>query len=150
MPNLGNRVKNKVIKAAGSSFWIKKIITSSDILNATGTALTSAATGDVALVGYKFMSDTDGIVGPTNFQIIVSGETYGPNVVLANAVSGLISNAALDNESDNNLSTTELVVIEAGDSLQYQGDDAVGTGSGKLVIWLKFERITDNADIKAV
>jgi hypothetical protein len=156
MSNFANRVKEKVNKSAGSSFWKLFELTSSDILT-TAADLTSAANGDLIVEQCILMTDATGLAGGTNFEISVSGETYGENKPLVEAVGNLsasvtrsLINTGPDSTNDRFLSVTGVpFVLQAGDKLQYGSSVAVCTGTGKILIAVKFVRVTDGADIKS-
>ena len=160
MGNLSNRIKSKVTKAAGSSFWRTFTVLSSDITTSQ-QALSGVATGDLAVVAVSLSTDSTGLAGPTNFEIGVSGETYGIDAPVVEAVSNLGASAhrctppgsiAADTTNDNHVTVTAAVpfILQAGDSLQYKGTSSAGTGAGICLIAIKFERIDQNADIQAV
>lgn len=156
MPNLQSRVGKVVAQAAGSTFWRTFILVSSDFTVAQ-KALTSAATGDLAIVECIVSTDSTGLAGMTNFEIGVSGETYGVDKPLVETQGNLGANAsrsafgvppAADTTNDYGFSVTAVkFVLQAGDSLQYSGSGSVGTGAGKILVAIKFERLTEQADI---
>ena len=123
MPNLGNRLKSKVTKAAGSVFWRKFIVTSSNITVAQ-KALSSVASGDLIVKAVILQTDATGLAGATNFEIGVSGEAYGLDKPVVEAVSNLGASAhrsaptgsiAADTTNDNGITVTAAVpfVLEA-------------------------------------
>jgi len=157
MPNFEQRVAKQVVRAAGSSFWRKFIITSSTITVAKQD-LSTAATGDLLVKECIFQTDATGLAGATNFEIGVTGETYGIDLPLVEAVSNLGANATriaphaagnADTTNDNHMTVTAAVpfVLEAGDNLTFSGSVSAGTGAGKIVVAIKFERLVDNADL---
>ena len=160
MGTLSNRVKKAVRRSAGTSFWRKFTVLSSDITTSQ-QALSSAATGDLMVTKVIFQTDATGLAGATNFEIGVSGETYGLNLPVVEAVSNLGASAiriapspspAADTTNDNGMTVTAAVpfLLEAGDSLQYSGSSSAGTGAGICAVLIKFERLVENADIQAV
>ncbi len=157
MTNFANRVKEKVNKSAGSSFWLKLTLTSSDILASAATDLTSAANGDLVVEQVILQTDSTGLATGTNFEISVSGETYGENKPIVETVANLgasVSRAVIGGDTDATnvrlLSVTGTpFLLEAGDKLQYGCTTLDCTGAGKMVVLLKFTRLTDGADIKS-
>ncbi len=157
MPNLANRLKTKVIKAAGSSFWKTFILTSSSILNSAATDLTSVASGDLIVEKVILTTDATGLAGGTNFEISVNGEAYGIDKPIVEAVSNLGASAlrksgyaiAADTTNDNHITVTNGIpfVLQAGDKLQYGSSGADCTGAGKILVAIKFVRVSDNADL---
>ena len=155
-----DRLKNKVVKAAGSSFWIKKTITSSTVLT-TAQSLTTAATGQLAVVQIIVKSDATGLVGPTNFEILSDNAKGLVNIFvetaanLASAVKTHVLNGAGINADtttvDGVASVTAVpTILEAGKKLQFIGTASAGTGAGTLDVFVKFERIDENANCQAV
>ena len=158
--SFSSRVQKKVVKSAGSTFWRTFTVLSSDMTVAQ-QALSSAATGALAVVTCVLQTDATGLAGATNFEIGVSGETYGLDKPIVEAVSNLGASAhrsvpagsiAADTTNDNHITVTAAVpfVLQAGDSLQYSGSSSVGTGAGICLVAIKFERIDEAADIQAV
>ena len=154
MPNLQARLKKAVTKAAGSVFWKKFTLTSSSITT-TAQDLTSATTGDLAITEVILATDSTGLAGGTNFQLTAYGEIYGPNTLFVEAVANLGASALRslnagsdDSTNDRFLSVTGAkAVLQAGDKIQYDSTVAACTGAGKVAIFIKFERIDENADI---
>ena len=156
MPNFADRVAEKVGKLAGTSFWKTFVLTSSDFTVAQ-KALTGAATGDLIVEKVVLSTDSTGLAGMTNVEIGVSGETYGLDKPIVEAASNLGASAqrqypsqvAAETTNDNQITVTCAVpfVLQAGDSLQYSGSSAVGTGAGKLLVAIKFVRVADGAGI---
>ena len=158
--SFSSKLKDKVVKAAGSTFWRTFIITSSSFTVAQ-QAMSSAATGALAVVACVMATDSTGLAGMTNVEVGVSGETYGIDKPLVEAASNLGVSALrqaphaagnADTTNDNFMTVTAAVpfVLQAGDSLQYSGSGSAGTGAGKILIAIKFERIDENADVKSV
>lgn len=146
-----------VIRAAGSTFWKTFAVTSSNVTVAQ-KALTGAATGDLIVEKVIFQTDATGLAGMTNFELGVSGETYGPNLPVVEAASNLGASVVrqcpnpstfADTTNDTGMTVTAAVpfVLQAGDSLQYSGSVVAGTGAGVVLIAIKFYRVADNADI---
>lgn len=144
------RVADNVIKGVGSVLFVLKELTSSDITTTAAALTTAVSRGDLLLEDWGLMTDATGLAGGTNFRIQVSGETYGPNAIIEETVANLGANVAFNALSDEPGTASERVVIQVGDSLQYLSTGANCTGSGKILIWLKFRRIAHGATIKAV
>ena len=154
------RLKNKVVKAAGSSFWVSKTIVSSTVLT-TAQSLTTVASGRLAVVQIIVKSDATGLVGPTNFEILSDNAKGLVNIFvetaanLASAVKTHVLNGAGINADtttvDGVASVTAVpTILEAGKKLQFIGTSSAGTGAGTIDVFVKFERIDENADCKAV
>lgn len=158
--NLRRDIVNRQVKSAGTTFWRTFTVLSSDMTTAQ-QALSTAATGDLAVVACVLQTDATGLAGATNFEIGVSGETYGLDKPIVEAVSNLGASAhrsvpagsiAADTTNDNHITVTAAVpfILQAGDSLQYSGSSSAGTGAGIILIAIKFERLADNANVDAV
>ena len=153
-----SRIKKAVVLAAGSNFWREYVVTSSNSTVAQ-KALSSAVTGgDLMVLKVIFMTDSTGLAGMTNFEIGVSGETFGPNLLVVEAASNLgasvirgapTGSIAADTTNDNGVTVTAAVpfLLQAGDSLQYSGSGSAGTGAGICRVLIQFQRIHDGADI---
>ena len=156
---LATQVFERFRKAAGTGFWITKEITSSDITVAK-KALTSVATGDLVVEKVILTTDATGLAGATNFEIGVTGETYGIDLPVVETVANLGASAhrsaptgsiAADTTNDNGCTVTAAVpfVLQAGDNLTFSGSVAAGTGAGKILVAVYFTRVKDGASLKA-
>ena len=160
MPSFQAKLARKVNQKAGSSFWKLFTVLSSDITTSQ-QALSSAASGDLIVEACIMQTDVTGLAGATNFEIGVSGETYGLDKPLVEAVSNLgasqirvapHSGGNADTTNDTHMTVTAAVpfVLQAGDSLQYSGSVSAGTGEGVCLVAIKFTRVVDGADIQAL
>src|SRR3990167_8397239 len=158
--SFSSRVQKKVVKSAGSTFWRTFTVLSSDMTVAQ-QALSSAATGALAVVTCVLQTDATGLAGATNFEIGVSGETYGLNLPIVEAVSNLGISAhrsaptgsiAADTTNDNGITVTAAVpfLLEAGDNLTFSGSGSAGTGAGICVVIVVCRRLAQGANIRAV
>lgn len=158
MSNLRNRVASAVQLKAGTSFWRKFVLTSSAILNSAATDLTGPVFGgELAVTAVSLATDSTGLAGGTNFEISVSGETYGIDKPIVEAVSNLGASAqrqapsgtAADTTNDNHITVTRAVpfILQVGDKLQFGSSGADCTGAGKILVAIKFERLADGADV---
>ena len=154
---MGNaRLAQKGDRKQGDLIIFSKAITSSTITT-TAAALTAACSGGKLLcVGGIFATDSTGLAGGTDLQLSISGETYGLNIPVADAISGLgasITHAWGMGISDD--TTTDRFVsvegvpflLESGDSVQIGSSGADCTGAGVVFIVLLFRRIDKGADI---
>ena len=157
--SFSSRLKNKVVKAQGSSFWVKKTITSSGLLT-TAQSLTSAATGQLFVKEIIVKTDATGLAGATNFEILSDNAKGVVNVfveTVANLganITKVMSAGAIQAEtttSDAHPTVTALpTVLEAGKKLQYIGTGVAGTGAGTIDVFVCFERIDEGALCSAV
>ena len=156
--NLPSRVKKEVSRAAGSTFWRKYLVTSSNTTTAQKRLSGAVSGGDLMVLKVVFETDATGLAGMTNFEIGVSGETYGLDKPVVEAASNLGASAhrsaptgsiAADTTNDNGITVTAAVpfLLEGGDSLQYSGSSSAGTGAGVCAVLVQFQRIHDGADI---
>lgn len=159
MAKLQNSIKNAVTKAAGSSFWVKKTITSSTLLT-TAQDLTTAATGQLFVKEIIVKTDSTGLAGATNFEIL-SNNAKGVVNIFVETVANLGANitkvmsgggiGADTSTSDARPSVTALpTVLEAGKKIRYIGTSSAGTGAGTIDVFINFERIDENAQCQAV
>lgn len=160
MPSFQENVKHMVRRSAGATFWRKITVTSSSIKTATKLAISTAATGDLAILQVIVKTDSTGLAGGTNFQLL-SSNAKGVANILVETIANLgantqkvlsAGNADTDTTtSDATPSVTSLIgVLEAGKVLQVQNSASDGTGAGTIDIYVKFERVVENADVLMV
>lgn len=142
----------------GSSFWVKKTITSSGITT-SAQSLTTAATGQLYVKQVIVKTDSTGLAGGTNFTILSSNANGVVNILVetvanlgANVTKVLsgVATAGDTTTSDGTPTVTSLnTILEAGKKLQYLNTSAVGTGAGTIDVFVEFVRIDNNASCKA-
>lgn len=131
----------------GSRFWVKKTMTSSDILTASAVDITGVSDGQLAIVDVVVKSDATGLAGMTNLEL-KTNNAKGLLNFFVTAASGLAS--AVKTVDLANASVTKIkTILESGKKVQVQGSASIGTGSGTIDIWLCFERIDEKATIAA-
>lgn len=160
MSSFQQNIKHMVRRSAGQMFWRKITVTSSAIKTATATDVSTAATGELAILEVIARTDATGLAGGTNFQLLSNNVSGVANILVetianlgANATKVLrVGSAAADTTTaDGTPTVTSLAtVLESGKKLQVQNSAAVGTGAGVLTLHIKFERISDNADVQSV
>lgn len=157
MPTLSKRVQQTIRRSAGERFWVKKTLTSSALTTAAQD-LTTAATGDLAVLQIILMTDATGLAGATNFEISQNGSKGKVNVAVetvanlgANVTKSYGGAPAGDTSSgDPGYTVTQaIVVLKAGKKLQYDGTSSAGTGAGTIDVFVQFERIDENAFCRA-
>ncbi len=156
--SFSDRLKDKVVKAQGSVFWVKKTITSSAITTAAQD-LTSVATGQLFVKEIVVKTDATGLAGATNFEILSNNAKGVVNIfveTVANLganITKVMSAGAIQAEtsaSDAHPTVTALpTVLEAGKKLRFIGTASAGTGAGTIDVFVCFERIDENATCKA-
>ena len=145
-------------RKVGDKVFVKKEITSSDILTTVIDLTGPVNGGDLLLVRVVLATDSTGLAGGTNIEITASGETYGLATPIIETVANLGASAlrvaphsatAADTTNDNHMTVTAGLpfVLQNGDKLQINSTSAACTGAGKLLVLLEFERITAQADI---
>lgn len=156
MPNFDQSLKQIIKRSGGEVFWRKFTVTSSSVSN-TKLAITQAATGDVAVVQMIVKTDGTGLAGGTNF-VVGSTNAKGLSNIFVETVANLganktkvLSPGTTDTDETTSSSTPSvtgvMTVIEAGQNLWVNCTGSACTGAGTMDIYVKFERVFDNADI---
>jgi hypothetical protein len=133
--------------AVGTSFWVLKTLTSSSITFASPVDITTVSSGgDLVVDQIICKTDSTGLAGGTNFQIL-SNNTKGLANILVEAVAnlGASKTITLDNASVTKIRT----VLSSGKKLQVQNTIADGTGGGTIDIYIKFIRVSAGATVAA-
>ena len=160
MPNYQQNLKQIIRRGGGEVFWRKITVLSSDLKSATALPITAAATGDLAITQVIVKTDSTGLAGGTNFQI-ASSNLKGSANIFVETVANLGANvtkvmAPATTDTDETTApgtptvTGKMTVLEAGQHLFVQNTASNGTGAGTADIYIKFERIVDNADVYMV
>lgn len=155
---LRSEILKSLTQAAGSSFWIKKTITSSAITTAAQD-LTSVCTGELFVEEIIVKTDTTGLAGATNFEILSNNAKGVVNIFvetvanLGASITKVMSAGAIQAEtttSDAHPTVTALpTVLEAGKKLQFDGTVGAGTGAGTIDVYVKFIRLSQGAKCTA-
>ena len=154
------RIAQKADRRVGDVIYLSKVLTSSNILNSAATDLsTPVLGGDLLVTGVTLATDSTGLAGGTNFEISVSGETYGIDKPIVETVANLGASALRKagfaipayTTNDNGLTVTNGVpfVLQEGDKLQFGSSVADCTGAGKILVVIELRRITPQANIAA-
>lgn len=135
------------ITGIGSTFWVKKTVTSSDIKTATAVDITGVSSGgELQVEDVIVKTDSTGLAGGTNFQIL-SDNAKGLANIFVETVANLGASKTMDLSG---ASVTGIkTVIETGKKLQVQNTDADGTGTGTIDIYVKLRRLAAAATIAA-
>ena len=156
---IANESRRLIKKAAGSVFWLKKAVTSSDI-SLAGLDLTAASSGgDLAVEEVVLKTDqTTGLAGGTTLKVISTNST-GTDTVLfdlvANLGIGKTSSFVTARERFpveryvNEAASNAPTILEEGKKLQIKTEGTAGTGAGTVDVWMKFRRVSDDANIVA-
>lgn len=133
--------------AIGTSFWIKKTITSSGITFAAPVDITGVSSvGELVVDEVILKTDSTGLATGTNFQVL-SNNSKGLANILVEAIANLGTNKTITLED---ASVTKVkTVLETGKKLQIQNTIADGTGGGTVDIYVKFIRLAAGATIAA-
>src|SRR3990167_6962146 len=148
MPNLQSRLAKKIAKAVGSSFWIKKTITSSGITTSAQDLTVASSGGQLYVRQIIAKTDATGLAGGTNF-VILSNNAKGVVNIFVETIANLGANitkllrgvqpAGDTTTSDGGPTVTGLpTILEAGKKLQNKNTAAVGTGAGTMDVFVEF------------
>jgi len=132
----------------GPVFVIKKTVVSSTILTASAVDITGLSSGgELEVVNVIVKTDSTGLAGGTNFQIL-SNNAKGLANIFVETVANLGANKTMDL---NAASVTKIrTILESGKKLQVQNTVANGSGAGTIDIYIVFRRLTPDATIVAV
>lgn len=153
---LAERLAKLVSKGVGSSFWVSKTITSSALLT-TAQDLTGVSTGRLYVKQVIVKTDSTGLAGATNLEILSNNAKGLLNIAVA-AVSGLggtktkvLVGGSDDSTTDDNFFeiTGRGTILEAGKKLQYIGTGSAGTGAGTVDVHVLLERLDEGATLSA-
>lgn len=125
-------------------FILKYTITSSDITTAAKNLTVPANAGDLLIKNVIVKSDSTGLAGGTNFQLLTNNAKGQANFFVT-SVASLGANQTVDFSTAT--VTHEQTVLESGKVIQYSNTAAVGTGAGTIDIYLVLQRATVNATI---
>ena len=130
----------------GDEFWLKKTLTSSDILT-TGVDVTGVSSGgELAIEDVIVKSDGTGLAAMTNFEL----ETNNANGLadfFVTVASGLGANKTIDLA---NASVTKIkTILESGKKVVARASAAHGTGAGTVDVYIKFRRLAQGATVAA-
>lgn len=151
--NVANALKNIV----GSTFWVKKTVTSSAILFGSSVDITlPSGGGELVIEDILIKTDSTGLATGTTFRV-VSDNSKGTTTVFLTRISklGVRKQTNLDKEYDDSVNDSKTlgvnvpVVLEAGKKLSVRNTDADSTGAGTIDIHIKFRKLSDTATIKA-
>ena len=137
-----------VLGAIGTTFWIKKTVTSSNITFASPVDITAVSSGgELAIEQVILKTNSVGLATGTNFQLL-SNNANGLANILVETIGNLGGNKTitLDNASVTKIKT----VLETGKKLQVQNTVADGTGAGTVDIYVQFRRLSAGATIAAL
>lgn len=138
-------VADKLGDYPGTSFWVKKTLTSSAITT-TGIDVTGLATGQLAIADVVVKTDSTGLAGGTNLSL-ETNNANGLAAFFATAISGLGASKTIDLA---NASVTKIkTVLESGKKVVAKQTTTSGTGGGTADVWILFSRIDENATISA-
>ena len=131
----------------GTTFWIKKTVTSSAILTASAVDITGVSSGgDLEIEQIIVASAATGLAGGTNFEL-KSNNAKGLANILVETVANLGANKTVN--LDTASITKARTILESGKKLQVQSTVADCTGAGTIDIHIKFRRMAATATIAA-
>lgn len=131
--------------ANGTTFVVKKSLTSSAILQ-TGVDVTAVSTvGDILIEDYVVQADGTGLAAGTLFTM-ETNNAKGSAVFHSNALAGHAANTVMDKKS---ATTGKSVVLETGKKVVAKCTAADCTGVGTVDVYLLCRRLADNAGLAA-
>jgi hypothetical protein len=134
------------LTGVGSSFWLKKTLTSSAILTTTVDVTGVSSGGELAIVDVIVKSDATGLAGMTNFEL-ETNNTNGLADFYVTIASGLNANKTVDLAG---ASVTKIkTVLESGKKVVARASGSNGTGAGTVDVYIRFERLAAAATIAA-
>ncbi len=134
--------------AIGTTFWIKKTMTSSNILDSGNTDITGvSAGGELAIEDVIVKTDGTGLATGTNFELL-SNNAKGLANIFVETVANLGATKTVDLTG---ASVTKIrTILESGAKLQVHSTAADCTGAGTIDIYVKFRRLAAGATIAAL
>jgi len=131
--------------AIGTTFWIKKTMISSNILESAAVDITSVSSGgELAVEEVVVKTDSTGLAAATNLEI-KSDNANGELNFFVETIANLGASKTVD--LDNASVTGERTVIESGKKLQVHATVTDCTGDGTIDIYIKFSRLAAGATI---
>lgn len=130
---------------AGTTFVMKKTLTSSAVVQA-GVDVTAVSTGgDIAIEDWYLQTDGTGLAAGTNFTM-ETNNAKGTAVFCSHAVGSLGTQAVIDKKA---ATTGKGVVLESGKKVVAKCTVADCTGTGTIDVYLICRRLADNAALAA-
>lgn len=130
---------------AGSTFVVKKTLTSSAVVQA-GVDVTAVSTvGDVLIEDFVLQANGTGLAAGTNFTLVTNNAS-GASVFASHAVASLGANTLVDLK---NATTGKKTVLESGKKVVAKCTTADCTGAGTLDVYLICRRLADGATLAA-
>jgi len=135
-----------ILGAIGTSFIIKKTLTSSNITQAGVDITGVSSNGELEIEQIICKTDGTGLATGTNFQIY-SDNAKGLANIFVETVANLGASKTIDLETAS--ITKQRTVLETGKKLIANSTVADCTGTGTIDIYIKFKRIAAGAIIAA-
>lgn len=150
-------IAKAVKEVTGATFWVKKTVTSSAVLFATPTAITSVAVGgELAIEDIVIKTNTTGLATGTTFRVVSDNSKGTVSVFLARVGRlGASTEKNFDTEfgfaqnESSLLGINKPTILELGKKLSVQNTDADSTGAGTIDIYIKFRKLSDSSRITA-
>ena len=131
--------------AAGSTFIMKKTLTSSAVL-AAGVDVTAISTvGDILIEDFILQTDGTGLATGTNFTL-ETNNAKGLAVFASHAVASLGAQALIDKKT---ATVGKGTVLETGKKIVAKCTALDCTGAGTIDVYLLCRRLADNATLAA-
>lgn len=133
--------------AAGTSFVVKKTLTSSAVVQA-GVDITAVSTvGDILIEDIVFQTNATGLAAGTNFTV-ESNNTSGVAVFFSETVANLGANKT-ESLGTGSVTAGDAFVLETGKKLIAKCTVADCTGAGTVDVYIICRRLADNATLTA-
>ena len=153
------QLANAINKTYGSTFWVKKTLTSSSITTAAQD-LTTVASGQLYVKQVIVKSDGGTITGGTNLVIASNNAKGTANIAVetfANLTGSVATRVLVGLPPATDTTTSDAVfsvtavptILEAGKKLTYNSTGSAGTGAGTVDVFVQFERVDNSAQCSA-
>jgi hypothetical protein len=130
---------------AGTTFIIKKALTSSDVLQVGVDVTGVSSVGEILIEDFILQNDGTGLAAGTNFTMNTDN-VNGSVVFCSNAVSGLGADTIIDKKV---ATVGKSVVLESGKKVVAKCTVADCTGGGVINVYLLCRRLANNATLAA-
>lgn len=129
----------------GTTFWLKKTVTSSDILEVSSVDITGVSSvGELMIEDVIVKTDVTGLATGTNFELLCTNDKGNPYIFRETVLNlGSYQTVELIDASVTGIKT----ILEVGKKLQVHSTVAACTGVGTIDIYIKLRRLTAGATI---
>ena len=132
---------------AGTTFVVKKALTSSAIVGAGVDVTGASSVGDIEILNVIVNADGTGLAAGTNFTLNSNNAKGGTTAFFSTAVSGLGANGTISTTTASVTKGTH--VLESTKKIVAKCTAADCTGTGTVDVYLVCRRLADNATLAA-